>query len=411
MINKNVLLTLFTRIFIIISGLATSILSARYLGVEGRGSYFFIITLAATISQFANLGLGSSNTYYVARNESISKKLIVNSLWVSVIIGLLASVIVISLNQHSFLNQKTNVRGSLVWYAMIIGPSILFYMLASNILIGLNRIATFNLYQIFYTLLGLLFICINIYVGASLKGFLIASGLSAAITAIFLLFSLGPLKLSELKFDVLIFTKGISFAFKAYLITLLGFLLLRVSIFLITSYHSDIELGYFSIATQIFDSLSIIPTSIALVLFPQLVKAGSKRWDDLKKNIFLISLIMFAAIFITALFCKWFIQTLFGEEFIPSVYVTYYLLPGVLFYSLITVLSQFIAADGMPYQIVIIWVIGLTTVLVLGYLYIPGQGAVGAALAQSIAYFVTFTLMFGLALSRRRNTIQNLIEK
>ena len=68
-------------------GLATSIVTARFLGSAGRGDYFFMVTLAALVVQFANVGLPASNTYFAARNPERTSQLVANAFWISLLAG------------------------------------------------------------------------------------------------------------------------------------------------------------------------------------------------------------------------------------------------------------------------------------------------------------------------------------
>src|SRR5437870_4922581 len=71
------------RVVGIIAGIASSILTARYLAPEGRGEYFIAIVTAQLAAQFGNLGLSSGNTYFVARDRRLFPGLLANSLWIS----------------------------------------------------------------------------------------------------------------------------------------------------------------------------------------------------------------------------------------------------------------------------------------------------------------------------------------
>ena len=64
--------TVITRLIVVITGVATSIVTARVLGPEGRGAFYFVFTFATLATQFATLGVHSSNTVLVARDPSTS---------------------------------------------------------------------------------------------------------------------------------------------------------------------------------------------------------------------------------------------------------------------------------------------------------------------------------------------------
>src|SRR5690349_1450759 len=79
--------TVLTRVAVVIAGVGTSIITARALGPEGRGAFYYVFTFAALASQFATLGVHSSNTVLVARDSSMMKSLFANSVWIALVAG------------------------------------------------------------------------------------------------------------------------------------------------------------------------------------------------------------------------------------------------------------------------------------------------------------------------------------
>src|SRR5260370_11320308 len=112
---------------------------------------------------------------------------------------------------------------------------------------------------------------------------LFASATAAWMTAIALLVVLlrGHIRI---RFDSAVFMAGVRFAAKAYLVTLLGFLLLRTYVFLLDRFTGSAELGQYSIAAQIADVLIVLPSSVALLLFPKLVSEGDRGWSMLLRS-------------------------------------------------------------------------------------------------------------------------------
>jgi O-antigen/teichoic acid export membrane protein len=81
---QRVSLTLTTRLVLLVMVLFLSIITARYLGPEGRGIYAVTASIVAMGVQFGNLGLHSANTYFITSDKSLLGKLIGNTLWVSI---------------------------------------------------------------------------------------------------------------------------------------------------------------------------------------------------------------------------------------------------------------------------------------------------------------------------------------
>src|SRR5690606_12780995 len=74
--------------------------------------------------------------------------------------------------------------------------------------------------------------------------------------------------------------RGVAYAFRAYLAALLGFLMLRVGTIALQQNATLADLGQFSIAAQIADALILVPSTVALLLFPNLVRAEEGlRWS------------------------------------------------------------------------------------------------------------------------------------
>ncbi len=67
---KKVAETFSTRIILILLSLATGVIIARTLGPEGRGFFAMAMLVGAMGVQLANLGIHSSNTLYVSRDNN-----------------------------------------------------------------------------------------------------------------------------------------------------------------------------------------------------------------------------------------------------------------------------------------------------------------------------------------------------
>ena len=66
---RQVLWALASRALLIAAGFISSIITARILGPDGRGVFFYWVTLSAVIIQFGNLYLHSSNIHYLAKER------------------------------------------------------------------------------------------------------------------------------------------------------------------------------------------------------------------------------------------------------------------------------------------------------------------------------------------------------
>jgi O-antigen/teichoic acid export membrane protein len=222
-----------------------------------------------------------------------------------------------------------------------------------------------------------------------------------AATLLLLLLRLSP---SPPCIDVGIFASGFRYALKAYVIAVLGFLVLRSNVFLIEHVNGSTELGYFSVAAQVADVIVILPTSVGLVLFPGLVRTPASAWSTTVRASAVVAAVVAATCLVVGVFSTTFVRLAFGAEFADAAPVLRWMLPGVIAVAVATVLSQYLASLGMPKLLVGVWLLGFGVVLALGIALIPDHGARGAAAATSAAYFVVLALLFWLSVHYRRRS-------
>jgi O-antigen/teichoic acid export membrane protein len=86
----------------------------------------------------------------------------------------------------------------------------------------------------------------------------------------------------------------------------------------------------------------------------------------------------------TAVFAGPVIRFLYGDDFGLSTRVLQIMLPSVFSLAVAGVLSQYLAAIGLPRPLLAVWAAGVALVIALSVALIPDHGAAGAAAALSI---------------------------
>lgn len=391
----NAILTAVTRMVSAFLFLGATVYLARLLGPEGQGQYAFAMTLAATITQFANLGLHAGNTYLVAQQRDRLPALLANSVWISLGLGGIAGGATFALGQ-----RLDWVEGSPLWLALLGGALVaarLFFSLGGSLLAGLGRVRALNIAELLnYGSTMVLLIVVGSLGGDifSLMVATLAAWMGASAVMFALLVSSAGLSLRP---DKAVFLVGWKYAAKAYAMSLLGFLVLRTSVFLIESFHGKGEVGRYSVAAQMFDFLNLLPASLALVLLPRLVQDAGSRWIMTLKSVGIIGGVMVVACIGAAFFAAPTLQLLFGDRYSQATPILLAMLPAAFFCSLTTVASQYLAAAGYPKELFAIWGGALAGTIALGSVFIRSSGGYGAAITLSIVYAGAFTLSLALA--------------
>jgi O-antigen/teichoic acid export membrane protein len=396
----EVSIVVLARLFRLAAGVVIAIVTARFLGPAGRGEYFIVVTLAAVVAQFGNLGLHSSNTYYAVRDPKLVPSIIGNTVWVSLLSGggLAAGVLA---GAYLFDVFGGGANRSL-WFVVVLAPLGLLLLLGENLLLGLGRTILFNAIEI---LSAALLVVLHVVSSVSLPtsaGFLAARTVAVLVSsggALGLLLRISP---SRFAFDGSVFRAGFGYAARAYLVALLGYLVLRTNVFLLQVHGGFEEVGLYSVASQVADAMEIVPTSVSLVLFPKLLHQADDGWMMMRRSLAQVAVVMLAVCLAVTVLSDTLVDVAFGPDFVRSSSMLRLLLPQVFLISLTSIVSQFIAAKGMPRAILAVWTAGLVIAILLGSLLIPAYGGEGAAAALSLAYAVIFVLIMTLAFMRRR---------
>lgn len=371
---------------ILAAGLGGSIVTARSLGPEGRGQYYAIMTLAAIVAQFGNLGFSSSNTFLASREPRVSWALVANGLWVCMVVALVSALVMAGAGTS--LAERLAVPEPLLWAVCLIGPAMLGFTLGSSVLVANERFMALNVWQIANALLAVALLIGCAAAGAEVIAFVLATCVAAILTVIGLTIDLARGHTVSLRFDWSLFRRGLGFGSRAYVILLLGFLIQRAAVTLLATYRDAHDIGLFSVAAQIYDVLVIVPTSVGMVLFPMLIRQTGGSWETTRQALLATVGLMLVACTGVAAIGRPIISFVFGAEFAPSFDVLLWLLPGVLFISATTVMSQFVVKDGFPSVLIVWWAAGLVVCLVSGVPLTQTHGASGAAAAQSLGMAV-----------------------
>jgi O-antigen/teichoic acid export membrane protein len=371
------------RCIALVGPFGTAVITARMLGPEDRGRYYYVITLATIGAQLASLGIHSSNTFLVARQPELAPRIFVNTGWIAALGGIAAAGGVIIFDQvlgDTARGQASNA------FVFALCPLTLLFLYLSNLAVAIARPRVFNGLIIFNSAMSLATALAAGIWTASLTLFLtaaVATGLlSCAAAWIFLL----PRDRASWRFDRALFAKSIAFALRAHAIILLGFLMMRTAPVILRQDEAFGDLGQWSVAAQIAEALLLLPATVSLLLYPTLVRAEHEaRWLELKITLLRIGVVMGLVCAAAGLAAAPAIELAFGAEYRPAVGITHALLPAVFLLSLTSVASQFLTALGIPASQIAGWIVAWGAQIVLSFAMLKSYGVVGLAWAQSAA--------------------------
>lgn len=381
-VASSVSSTIAARLAVVVCGLATSIVSARVLGPAGRGQYFAVMTLAALFGQALNLGLTSSNVLLGAQDHGRLRPLLINSLYVASFFGLVGVAIVFGWGR--MLAARVDLPVSFLFAVCAVGATMLFWNLAGSLLMAVERFHTMNVWQLVNALASVAGVAACALCRAGSPGFVLAAVLAATSTAIGLFWFMIAGRKGSRRFSWGLVRLGFDFSSRAYLALVFGYFLQRAGAAVMTVHGEAGALGEYSIASQAFDVLLIVPASVSTVIFPFLVRAGETSWPHVRRAARYTVLLMLAVCSATAIAAPWVVPALFGEQYAAAVPVLWALLPAVIAYTVISVLSQYLVIREFPWSLVVVWAAGLALAYGAAGVLTRVHGATGAAVGQSL---------------------------
>jgi O-antigen/teichoic acid export membrane protein len=214
-------------------------------------------------------------------------------------------------------------------------------------------------------------------------------GVSAAGALIFLILLMphGPAVRNP---DLELAGRMLSYGFRVYMATLIAYMVGRTNLLLVNSYLGTSEAGLYSVAVALADGIHLIPTVVAVNLFPRIARGLDFQYTAVvfRSVTFLFGLVCLISIPLVGPA----IGALFGPAYDGTTDIYYWMLPGIFAYGTLNVLGYHFAARGFPLEAVLIWIPGMVINLGVVMLWMPGNDAEVAALATSIAYTMVLIL-------------------
>jgi len=384
-LKKNVLLTFFTDVSNLGFGILSSIITARWLGPEGKGIFAFVTLVPGIIVMLGNFGIAQSATYFIGQNKYDKDEVFNNIIiWLLISGTALASISLATL----YSIPKFIYRD----YLVILIPTIYFQLgsrLLLGSLLGQQKINEYNQSRLVKSIsLLVLYICFIVFLGWEVKGALFAWLLSNLLEFCFILIKAYPRNYSiKLTIRRSWLKESLNYGKKIYLSNLVNFINYRIDRLLIISFLNPFQLGLYSVASNLAEKIWMIPDAISTVLFP---KVSSKNKNDASNITKVISSVTvgLALLFSTLMIFigSWIINTLFGTDFKDAFLPFAILVIGTAPFSLFKVIAAYFSGIGKQSYVLRITIIISTVNVIMNLFLIPRYGIIGASLSSSISY-------------------------
>ena len=373
---------------------AATVLLSRLLGASEYGKYAIALSWVLVLSLFAKAGFDNSSlryaTVYLERGEGASLRAFIRFA-AGAIIGI--SVVIGALIMIAGGRFAAEDRGLLIWTALMVPPLALlaFY---SVLMRTAHRIVASQFYD---QILRPLFIILAIgalsvsRVSLDARTALMVTTLAAAgaLAVLWLHFRAVFAKSMAARPDYEPWREWLAVSVPMLLMGVVQELMNHIDVILLGLLANASQAGVFAVSWRLASLVPFVFVGLSVMAAPLIASANDRKSrDEMFRIAALVARVGFGFAVIASLILfvagKWLLH-LFGNEFVLGVPVLSVLLIGGLVNAFTGVAGYLMILTGHERQSLTIFVGALLLSIVLNLLLIPKYGALGAAMASSVA--------------------------
>ncbi|WP_370149082.1 O-antigen ligase family protein [Streptacidiphilus sp. EB129] len=370
---------------------AAGVISARGLGVQGRGVLAVMVSVPAVLSIVAVLGMDNANARFAGISHTAFRQIVRWSLAFSLVCGSAAAGFWLLLGGLCP-PVLLAVPFRLALLSAALCPLTLLTTLLGTAEIGRGRVTTYNLATATPSACYL----------AGVVGLLATGSLTVTNCFLFVLAgqSVGAVVLLAVA-AVRVHPDGEpvpvrrfgGFAIKAYLPNVLHYGMLRLDVPVIQLLAGAGAVALYAVALPVAEGLSLLPTAVALVLFPQVTSGAvdARAATRIAGTVFAATAVAAAVV---AVGVPVLIPAIYGQPYARAAWVVWAMLPGLVLFGAGRSLQAYLAATDRLRPVITATGAGAAVNLALLVALTPSYGAVGAAAADSAGYLV-FAVVIG----------------
>lgn len=387
---KDSTLTFASRVSSVVALALIGIMVARRLGPEGKG----IVALCLMVPQFlyslSNFGFGTAAIYFTGKGRYKPRQLAGATVVAGVVLAVVNVLVFALVADWAFGGPLRGVPPGLVWLAL---SSLLFLYLSTFLGDVFRANNMMNLYNA-----GLFWVSVFRVVGVAVVLYALGGGVLEVIAVtwlgLFLLVCAQLVLVARLVGLALpplsVYREMFGFGARVYSESVLMTINGRVTGFILNNFADPSAVGFYTTAYGLAEVLWHVPIAIGLVFLPltsrQDEEAAARSAATLCRHTLLI--VVVAAVAMAAL-SPVVVPALYGPQFSAAVVPFVVMLPGVVLYSLMRIVSTYLVGRGRPTLVMALAAVVVASNLALSLLLTPRWGVMGASAAISAAYVVS----------------------
>lgn len=389
-LKKNIVISASYKVLTMLLSFLTGWISTRFLGVELKGQYSYLITISSFAWLILDLGIHKTYPYLIRKEQEQRSQLFTWSMLQFLIEFCLISALGLLFTPFFSQALKFDFTPALV---ILVAGAISLTKLQLHMqmyYLGRDLVKKNSHYQALNGFVMLIMVAAGylafrdsdrlIYVLISYN-LAMACAVGAYIhPQLFTRFWKG--------FRPGYILRAYSMGWKVFLSSLFITLLIRFDVVLIRRFLGFGDLGIYAVAANVVDMLQMAANLVGSLLLVKLsdINDDVVRWQLLKKVFIFFFLFLGVANLGFVLVGKPLLGLMYGKGFVPVYHVYLWLIPASFGLSFGSLFNTYLWSKGFPLISVVLPLAALLLNIGLNLIFIPALGIKGAALATSIAY-------------------------
>ncbi len=395
---RDALVTITTRFVLAFLIFGTDIVLARLLGTAAKGRFSLVLLYSQLAALVLGWGMDQALAVVAGRDRTAAGRGLANAMiWSAVVggFGVVLSAWLYGLGHPGppdgpLVPLLPNLSARQFVYSAIAIPGELFFAIGLNSLLGRKLVVSYSWIRVLRRLVLLVMIVAAAAVARlSLDLALVLNLVALAITAAAIIGVAVADRSFSFRPSAKLLAWELRFGTKAVPGALAERLQFRSDTFLVNAIIGIRATGIYSVTSGLAETLWYIPNALGIVMFSRAVDPHS----DAGRVAAVLTRTTIAVTAVTALpiflLGPYLVRLVYGVQFTDAGVALRYILPGVVAYSAVAVLTRYITGRGRPATTTAIMLIGLAINIGSNLLLIPRLGINGAALSSSISYGLT----------------------
>ena len=398
---RDALVTIATRFGLAVLIFGTDIVLARLLGPAAKGRFALVLLYSQLAALIVGWGMDQALAVIAGRDPESAKRGFANAVVWTLVVGGFA--VVLSGWLYGLPTTKPpegplaelipNLSAAQFVYSALALPGELFFAIGLYALLGRRRVVAYSLIRVLRRGILLVMVVATAAIARlSLDTALLLNLISLIAVAVAICWVAVKDGTFSVRPSVPVLAEELRFGSRAIVGTIAERLQFRADSFLVNAIVGVRATGIYSVTSGLAETLWYVPNALGVVMFSRAVdpKANAARIASvLTRTTIAVAFVTAVPAFILG---PRLVRLVYGSEFADAGVALRLILPGVVAYSVVAILSRYIVGQGRPGIGTLVLLTGLAANIVLNLVLIPRYGILGAAAASSISYGVTALL-------------------